>query len=67
MCFMCRTGRGFGFSCGILPWQPLERGGVPRSPVAVEWLAGTRLAALCTPAVLAITCCTAPPVETMVR
>lgn len=26
MCFVCCTGRGFSFSCGILPGQALERG-----------------------------------------
>lgn len=60
---MCRNAKGFSFSCGILPRQPLERG--PWWPRA-GGVAGRR-AACCSPnpAALAIACCTAPPVETM--
>lgn len=63
MCIMCCKAKGFSFSCGIMPRQPLEKGPWwPRAGV----VAGRR-AASCSlhPAALAIACCTASPVETL--
>lgn len=42
MCFMCSKGKGFSFSCGILPRQPLERGPL----VALCWWSGWQVCSL---------------------